>query len=78
MTADVDTLPAPPSIPAVGVRVEVRGSEELEKLVEEDLRMFEAWFRAKGNDPLVRSERAILKTYLWFKVKGETDATSGT
>jgi hypothetical protein len=32
---------------------------------------FDEWFQTKGNDPIVRSERAILKTFFWwvFQVK---------
>lgn len=45
--------------------------EELETSVSEDLAAFDAWFQSLGNDPLVRSEVAILKTYLYFKLKGQ-------
>lgn len=56
--------------------------EELERLVEADIQAFDAWFqkqqkeaaaKAGGevfSEPLVRSERAILKTYLYWKTKG--------
>lgn len=44
--------------------------EDLERAVEADLRTFEGWFRGLGNDPLVRGEVAILKTYLWWKLQG--------
>lgn len=27
---------------------------------------FDSWFRAKGNDPIVRSEFAIIKTFCYF------------
>jgi hypothetical protein len=47
----------------------------LESVVEADIREFESWFQAQGNDPLVRSEVAILKTYLWWKTKGVGDVT---
>jgi hypothetical protein len=49
----------------------------LEGVVEEDIRSFEAWFRVKGNDPLVRSEVAILKTYLWWKTHNEGEEGDG-
>lgn len=45
--------------------------ETLEKDVEEDIKDFDEWFQTLGNDPLVRGEVAILKTYLWRKIKGE-------
>jgi hypothetical protein len=35
---------------------------------------FDTWFRARGNDPLVGSERAILKTFLWYLEHGKTPA----
>jgi len=46
----------------------------LEHAVNEDIAHFEEWFRGLKNDPLVRSEVAILKTYLFWKVKGDSDA----
>jgi hypothetical protein len=27
---------------------------------------FDKWFQQRGNDPVVRSERAIMKTFCWF------------
>jgi hypothetical protein len=29
---------------------------------------FDHWFRNKGNDPLVRSEIAAIKTFCWFLI----------
>jgi hypothetical protein len=55
----------------------VEEGKTLESTVEEDIRAFETWFRAKGNDPLVRSEIAILKTYLYFKTHNEGDEGDG-
>ncbi len=58
-------------------------AEQLERLVEEDLQAFDTWFQKKQMEtagqgekpePLVRGERAILKTYLYWKTKGATDA----
>jgi hypothetical protein len=47
--------------------------ETLEQVVDQEIEIFEAWFRELGNEPIVRSERAILKTYLWWKTHpGET------
>lgn len=48
--------------------------DELEPAVGRDLQKFETWFRGLGNDPLVRSEFAILKTYLYWKLRGEEHA----
>ena len=46
--------------------------ESLEKLVDEDLAAFDKWFQERtGSQPLVPSERAILKTYLWYKLRGK-------
>jgi len=53
-------------------------AEKLEEEVDGELRLFEEWFKAQGNDPLVRSEKAILKTYFFWKVKGGGNgATTG-
>jgi hypothetical protein len=56
----------------VKVDTELNG-ESLESAVEKDIRRFEAWFQTQGNDPLVRSEVAILKTYLFFKTRVSTE-----
>jgi hypothetical protein len=49
---------------------------DLERTVELDIENFNSWFRSLGNEPLVRSEFAILKTYLFWKVKGSDEKTS--
>lgn len=46
--------------------------EGQEAEVDEDIRLFEEWFKKQGNDPLVRSEIAILKTYAYFKLRGQS------
>lgn len=51
---------------------------ELEQVVNDDLRRFETWFKTLGNDPLVRSEVAILKTYLFWRIRGEGHAPTGS
>lgn len=51
---------------------------ELEAAVEEDIRRFDEWFQSIGNDPIVRSEVAILKTYLWWKLRGGAHAKAGS
>ena len=55
--------------------IEQADGQPLEDAVEQDIRKFEEWFKAKGNDPLVKSEIAILKTYCYYKTKGAEDGT---
>lgn len=44
----------------------------LETDVDADLAEFNDWFKGiQDQQPLVRSEVAILKTYLWWKIRGE-------
>jgi hypothetical protein len=46
----------------------VQESKELEKEVDGDIDAFNEWFQQEGkNDPMTPGERAIIKTYLWFK-----------
>jgi hypothetical protein len=47
--------------------------EELEAVVDEDVERFNEWFQGLGNGPLVKSERAIVKTYLAYKTKPEKE-----
>ncbi len=54
----------------VEVQTPVSSGSDLEKVVDEDINEFDEYFKSLGNDPVVRSERAILKTYLHWKVKG--------
>jgi hypothetical protein len=44
--------------------------ESLEADVDQDIAAFDAWFQARGNEPVVKFEKAILKTFLFFKLKG--------
>jgi hypothetical protein len=37
---------------------------------DEEIAVFDQWFQSMGNDPLVRSEKAILKTYLLARLAG--------
>jgi len=39
----------------------------LEEIVDKDLARFEEYFCGLGNSSLVKSERAAIKTYLWWK-----------
>ena len=55
--------------------------EELEALVDADIVAFDRYFQSMGNDPLLKAEKAIIKTYMFFqlRVKGKIDGqtTSG-
>ena len=51
---------------------EVVDAKELEPAIDADIARFNECFQQElGNEPLVRSELAILKTYLWFKTHAE-------
>jgi hypothetical protein len=41
----------------------------LEEAVNEDIKSFDTFFQGLGNDPLVRSEVAIIKTWLWWHLR---------
>jgi hypothetical protein len=41
---------------------------ETEKIVDEDINEFNEFFRSLGNDSIVRGEKAIIKTYLAWKL----------
>lgn len=43
--------------------------EALEEGVDQEIQEFDAWFQSLGNSPLVKGERAIIKTYLAWKLK---------
>lgn len=44
----------------------------LETAVDSDIAEFNEWFQAEGkNDPLTPAEKAIIKTYLWWKTLGQ-------
>jgi len=46
--------------------------EELEKAVDADIANFNEYFqRELKNDPLISSEKACIKTYLWWKTHQE-------
>lgn len=53
-------------------------NKDLEGAVGDDLHSFEEWFKSLGNDPLVKGEIAILKTYLWWKLKGTKDGSQSS
>lgn len=41
---------------------------DIEASVDRDIESFDVWFQTLGNSPLSRPERAIIKTYLGFKL----------
>lgn len=43
----------------------------LAEAMDAEISSFEQWFRRQGNEPLVGVERAILKTYLAWKLRYE-------
>lgn len=47
-----------------------------EVVVDQDIEAFNTYFEGLGNDPLVKSERAIIKTYLHWKMKGDRDGAA--
>ena len=47
----------------------------IEEIVDEEIEKFNLWFRGLGNDPLVRSEIAAVKTFLWYKLFEDKDGT---
>ena len=42
---------------------------QLGDAMEPELKRFDQWFQSQGNEPLVMAERAIIKTYLGWKIK---------
>lgn len=57
-------LPGDPVISGVA-------DQDLAKSMDAELSLFEQWFKEQGNNPLVGVERAILKTYLAWKLRYE-------
>lgn len=57
------------------LKVVTEGVQDLEAAVDADLAAFEKWFQGhlQNGEPLVSSERAILKTYLYFKTRVEPE-----
>lgn len=54
--------------------------EELEKIIDEDIELFDQWFQTEmKNSPILKSEWAMLKTYLYWKThnspRGVADGT---
>jgi hypothetical protein len=46
-------------------------AQDLAKSMDVELELFEGWFMRQGNSPLVGMEKAILKTYLAWKLRHE-------
>ncbi len=62
-----------------GLTVTVVENGPVEVAVDKSIADFDKWFQSLGNDPLVSSERAILKTFLFFElrvVSKETEKSS--
>jgi hypothetical protein len=51
-----------------GKELRAYSNEELAAGMDTELELFEKWFRNRGNEPLVRNERSILKTFLAWKL----------
>ena len=59
-------------MPIVILDPDANSGKELEVIVEADIEAFAKFFCEKlGNDSLSKPERAILKTYLWWKTHQE-------
>jgi len=43
---------------------------QAQKLIEDEVEAFDRSFTALGNAPLVRSEKALIRTYLLARLKG--------
>lgn len=50
----------------------------VEEEVNQSIKQFDAWFQGLGNDPIVRGEFAIIKTYLYYKLIEERDGTQAS
>lgn len=44
------------------------GPSAYERLVDVDIEEFDKFFQSLGNQPIVRGEKAIIKTYLAYKL----------
>jgi hypothetical protein len=40
----------------------------VEKVVDSDIEEFNRWFQTQGNDPVIPFEKAIIKTYIGWKL----------
>lgn len=62
------------------MKVVTEQPESLEAEVDADIAKFNEWFQRhlQNDKPLAPSEKAVLKTYLWWKVKGENDGAQSS
>jgi len=61
----------------ITVEVAAYSDKDLEEAVDEDLDEFEKFFRARGlGSKLILAERAIIKTYLWWKTHPQEDTNA--
>lgn len=71
----------------IEVTTSTTSNADFEKEVDADLDAFSVWVEKRLGQPVVNSERAILKSYLWYKVKeqnapavetSQVEASNGT
>ncbi len=53
----------------VKVQTEQPGGDAQKVEVDLDIAEFDKWFQAQGNEPLVRSEKSIISTYVYWKTR---------
>jgi hypothetical protein len=61
-----------------GLAVTLTENAPVEQAVDTSITEFDKWFQSLGNDPLVGSERAILKTWLFFALRVVPKETPST
>lgn len=59
----------------VSIALSMDDRKAIEDSVDEEIEKFNVWFRGLGNDSLVRSEIAAVKTFLWYKFFEEKNGT---
>jgi hypothetical protein len=52
------------------ISVQSNSEATLEADVDADIAAFDEWFQRLGNEPLLKSEKAMVKTWIWWKVRG--------
>lgn len=50
----------------ITITTEQPSGRPLKEEVDQDIQQFDEYFRGLGNEPLTKSERAVLSTYLWW------------
>lgn len=64
---------APDSIESfTSLRTDLRGMDLVTKVIDPEIRRFEDWFQIpeRGNGPLTRLEKDLLRSYLYQKLTG--------